>query len=630
MTIPFEFPYGPSIISSPEESRLRYRAIVDAFVEVAAIVEELRDLDTLLTLVARHVCELTGIRRCALYLLGDDGLLHGRVGHGPDPAFNEEVRQMVTVLNSDGLAQELIEGGSPILVDDAGGDPRTAHEMMRHWAIRSLLAVPLTFGGEVIGTIHLDNLDEAHAFSELDVDVAQTFASLAASAIAQAAMAARIREREMVKERQRDHLEQLGRIHANLTEAVLQGDDIPTVLDRLVAMMERTVVLRDRDFGVLAWSAPESAGSNFGLNLAPAVLAMSYSSCQPSDIYDRRPSAVVETAGQETPSRHLLAPIQVEGELTGYLDLVEGDRLLDDLDARVMEHAATVVALVLLSERRSVALRDQEKERILTSLLQSTRPTPTLDRRAFLSGINLARRHLIMLFVREHGGRGLWLNRTNRESLCDAALAAAEVSLAVSVLMPEGLVVLLGPFGEDADGTDEAARSVAREVLEQFSGSLPVRRVAVAGVRGEVDSYRSGYRDLVETLALSADFGWSRGVVAASELGTLRLLATEQQRGQAVSYSTDLLRSLLANDEMKNGEMLATLRTFIECNGSNRVTAERLGVHENTVRYRLTRIRELSGKDPTRFDDLVDLRFALHVLDLAGDAESDDASPPAY
>ncbi|MDA2989738.1 MAG: helix-turn-helix domain-containing protein, partial [Actinomycetota bacterium] len=76
--------------------------------------------------------------------------------------------------------------------------------------------------------------------------------------------------------------------------------------------------------------------------------------------------------------------------------------------------------------------------------------------------------------------------------------------------------------------------------------------------------------------------------------------------------------------------MLATLRTFIECNGSNRVTAERLGVHENTVRYRLTRIRELSGKDPTRFDDLVDLRFALHVLDLAGDAESDDASPPAY
>ena len=68
----------------PNESDVspsRHEAIFDAFVEVAMEVEAMLDLDELLHLIARHACELIGVRRCFLYLLGEDGLLHGRVGH---------------------------------------------------------------------------------------------------------------------------------------------------------------------------------------------------------------------------------------------------------------------------------------------------------------------------------------------------------------------------------------------------------------------------------------------------------------------------------------------------------------------------------------------------------------------
>ncbi|WP_395154710.1 GAF domain-containing protein, partial [Ilumatobacter sp.] len=259
-----------------EESLERYQAILDAFVEVAANVEELGDLDNLLRLVARSICDLTGIRRCALYLLGNDGLLHGRVGHGPDANIDRAVQQLVTGWTVDGLTRELIEGKSPILIRDASTDPRTVQEIMQRWQVRSLLAVPLVFSGEVIGAIHLDNIEEEHAYSDLDVDVAQTFASLASSAIAQAAMAARNRERAAVNERQRDHLEQLSRIHANLTEAVLRGDDIPTVLGRLVDLIEKTVVLRDRDFAVMAWSAPDGEHSHDDLEIHAELLSASW------------------------------------------------------------------------------------------------------------------------------------------------------------------------------------------------------------------------------------------------------------------------------------------------------------------------------------------------------------------
>ena len=42
-----------------------------------------------------------------------------------------------------------------------------------------------------------------------------------------------------------------------------------------------------------------------------------------------------------------------------------------------------------------------------------------------------------------------------------------------------------------------------------------------------------------------------------------------------------------------------------------------LGVHENTVRYRLGRIRQITGRDPTTLDSLLMARMAFQVLDLA-------------
>ena len=56
-----------------------------------------------------------------------------------------------------------------------------------------------------------------------------------------------------------------------------------------------------------------------------------------------------------------------------------------------------------------------------------------------------------------------------------------------------------------------------------------------------------------------------------------------------------------------------------------RATARALDVHENTVRYRLARIAEVSEIDPADLRTLLDARFALQVLDLlGGDVEPAD------
>jgi DNA-binding PucR family transcriptional regulator len=54
-----------------------------------------------------------------------------------------------------------------------------------------------------------------------------------------------------------------------------------------------------------------------------------------------------------------------------------------------------------------------------------------------------------------------------------------------------------------------------------------------------------------------------------------------------------------------------------------------LSVHENTVRYRLSRIREISAIEPERLDALLGVAVALQVQTLRGAGQSSGHVPPA-
>ena len=60
-------------------------------------------------------------------------------------------------------------------------------------------------------------------------------------------------------------------------------------------------------------------------------------------------------------------------------------------------------------------------------------------------------------------------------------------------------------------------------------------------------------------------------------------------------------------------ELLPTLREFLACSGSWNACAATMYVHVNTVRYRIRRIEELTGRDLSRLDDQVDFFLALRI-----------------
>jgi DNA-binding PucR family transcriptional regulator len=109
----------------------------------------------------------------------------------------------------------------------------------------------------------------------------------------------------------------------------------------------------------------------------------------------------------------------------------------------------------------------------------------------------------------------------------------------------------------------------------------------------------------------AAQAGPSAGVGAGPEPPLHELLLASVPALVLRSFSDRLLGPLQEYDDRHNAELMTTLQAFLACDGSWSTCASRMYVHVNTVRYRISRIEALTGRDMSALADRVDFFLAL-------------------
>ena len=106
------------------------------------------------------------------------------------------------------------------------------------------------------------------------------------------------------------------------------------------------------------------------------------------------------------------------------------------------------------------------------------------------------------------------------------------------------------------------------------------------------------------------------GSVAGPEsLTSLTGLLEQQPAGRLVPFIDQLITPIAAVDARRGSQLLETLRTFVDHNGSIQETADARFLHVNTVRHRLATVRKLVGRNPLDHGDLVSLEIALWAFE---------------
>ena len=179
----------------------------------------------------------------------------------------------------------------------------------------------------------------------------------------------------------------------------------------------------------------------------------------------------------------------------------------------------------------------------------------------------------------------------------------------------EGEIVVVVP-GADAEPARRAAEAVRRELEQRF----PEHWFAVGRSRpaaDPVDLHRAGAEAL-----LAANVADARGLaeLAFEGTGAYRLLlpALTEDAQELERFHEETLAPLVAYDEQYETELLRTLETFLDADASVASTAQELFTHRHTVRYRLERIRELTGLDVGSTDGRERLGLGLKAMRVLG------------
>ncbi len=115
-------------------------------------------------------------------------------------------------------------------------------------------------------------------------------------------------------------------------------------------------------------------------------------------------------------------------------------------------------------------------------------------------------------------------------------------------------------------------------------------------------------KEAIAALALSMRRGTGAG---PRNLSTLSGLVERLSSEQFAPFQDNVVKPLREYDARHGRSLWHTLVAYIEAGASLGITAERLGVHANSVRNRLGRITEITGLDPDKLEDQLALAVAV-------------------
>ena len=165
----------------------------------------------------------------------------------------------------------------------------------------------------------------------------------------------------------------------------------------------------------------------------------------------------------------------------------------------------------------------------------------------------------------------------------------------------------------DRDPIDLAAD--ARRALIKERGAVR----AAASRPAPPEELRHSFHEARCALEATAFANGSEPEVASwRDLGAFTLLLSIQDDEALRLYCDSVLGPIESGDEEYGGELLRSLEAFIEQNGQWERAAREVYCHRHTLRYRMRKVEELTGRDLSRAHDRIEFWLALRARELVG------------
>jgi sugar diacid utilization regulator len=375
-------------------------------------------------------------------------------------------------------------------------------------------------------------------------------------------------------------------IHDRLTKVALRGEGQQGIVEAVHELTGRAAAIEDRFGNLLAWAGPGRPEP--------------YPRAAPG-LRDRLLDRAMTVAGPVWKGERLYSVAVLGGAAVGVLVLHDPDRAAGQTELVAMEYATTVLAMEI-ARLQSLAESDS---RLRTNLVldlvagaDKGLERVTLLNRARALEYDLGRPHRVVL-VEAHRADDeidIFLHAVGR---------AARAVKAGSLLAPRlHDVILLA----DAEVSWDLFR--ARTVTELHGGEC---RIGVGGRCLEPDGFGLSCREAELALRMQRAAGGPGRVTSFDDLGIYKILAAAGDTSAMERFVTEWLGPLIDYDAEHGTPLVLTLSEYLDCGRNYDASAQALSVHRSTLKYRLRRIRQVSGHDLGQPEIQFNLQLATHA-----------------
>ncbi len=449
------------------------------------------------------------------------------------------------------------------------GKPVTVADLPWAWAF----AIP----GQLAGCLVVGAAAE---LTEADHDEIRRLARAAGVALTTAAEPAWDRATAAELQAANRGLRRKTEIHDRLTQVALRGEGHEGLATAVYALTGRAAAVEDRGGNVLARAGPGQL---------PVVRP------------EHRIDVLRLAAARGGPIRLngcLVSVAVLAGTPVGIVRLADPHDSAGDVERMAVEYAAAVLSMQAARVQNLEESQARARSNLVLDLVAG-RDGPDVLGRAQALSYDLSRPHRVVAVEADVGGV--------RESdiFLDAVTRAAAATRAGSLLAarPTDVIVLAH--------TDAPWQRFHAGLVEELHGAH-----CSMGVGGRCEGaaeFPRSYRESQLALRIQKAVGGADQVTVYDDLGVYQVLAAETDMSAMETFARDWLGALLDYDTVHGAQLVTTLSEYLECGGSYDTSATALSVHRSTLKYRLRRIREVSGYDLSVPDTQFNLQLATRA-----------------
>lgn len=368
-------------------------------------------------------------------------------------------------------------------------------------------------------------------------------------------------------------------IHDRLTQVTIRGEGQQGIARALLELTGHAAGIEDAFGNVVAWSGPGKPGSVAGGKSAGSG--------------GRTSDQLIGSAGIIRHGERLISVARISGVPVGLVVLHDPARDAGEAERLAMGHATTALAMEVARMQRLGESLARSRSNLVLELLGGEEAVAAC--RAQAIGYDLGRPHRVVAVA--------W--RSQNDVNTDAFFhgvrrAASRLGIASLIAQRTNDVIVLAH-------TDISWKRLKLYIEAESPGAQC--SIGVGGNCTEVAGFPRSHRQAQLALRIQKAAGKTGRVTVFDELGVYQVLASQADTSAMESFVQDWLGGLIAHDAANGSQLVITLTEFLDCGGSHATTSAALTVHRSTLKYRLRRIREVSGHDLS----IADTRFNLHV-----------------